>query len=158
MRRLLFWAMPACAAAGAGGLPLPDPLDITAAAAGRPGNAKLLAPGFLDLAPDIVAPVYPLDAATLFDALLAVGQGMERWFLAASYPSRLQAHFVARSARLNFPDLVMVEARACDDVGAAPVVFSRSVHGRLDFGVNLRRLRAFSDALDRKVATMMAKD
>jgi uncharacterized protein (DUF1499 family) len=65
-------------------------------------------------------------------------------FPAAAYPDQLQAHFVARSALLNFPDLIAVQVQPDSTV----VLYSRSVYGYSDLGVNRRRLESWVTALN----------
>ena len=76
-------------------------------------------------------------AARLFAAVHAVAAAQPRTFLAASYPDRLQDHWVARSAVFNFPDLITVQVAAAGPTSTL-VLYSRSVYGRSDLGVNRR--------------------
>jgi uncharacterized protein (DUF1499 family) len=55
---------------------------------------------------------------------------------------------VARSAVFNFPDLVTVQVVAQGENASTLVLYSRSVYGHSDLGVNRRRLRAWLDALN----------
>jgi hypothetical protein len=118
---------PACAQAGAAGLPPPAPIDLSAL---RPNgrNQALLA-----IVAD--APADRLEAA-----LLAVAAGQPRTFRQPGGAPQL--HFVARSRMWNFPDLVTA--------GIAPgtvTLYSRSVYGRHDLGANAARLQAWRRAL-----------
>jgi uncharacterized protein (DUF1499 family) len=67
-----------------------------------------------------------------------------RTVLHAEFPDRLQAHFVARSARCNFPDLICVQVTP----DQMPALYSRSIYGRADFGANRQRLVTWLTALD----------
>ena len=72
-------------------------------------NTALAAPAGADPAPDIVTPVFAVPASRLYDAVIAVAADQPRTFLAAAYPAERQVHFVARSAWLNFPDLITAQ-------------------------------------------------
>ncbi len=146
--------LPACGATGAAGLPVPPPMDFSGMV--RPGtpNTALAAPAVpgphaaTASAPDIVTPVYPVPVARLFAAVRAVAAAQPRTFPAAAYPERLQAHWVVRSAVFNFPDLVTAQVLADGPDASALVLYSRSVYGRSDLGLNRRRLRAWLAALN----------
>lgn len=149
--------LPACAASGAGGLPVPAPLDLARlerpatpntalagpAAGEPPGTATPTTP-----APDIVTPLYHVPAARLFDAIRAIALSQPRTYVAATYPDQLQAHFVARSAVFNFPDLITAQVQPAGPDTSTLVLYSRSVYGRSDLGVNRRRLVGWLAALD----------
>ena len=66
------------------------------------------------------------------------------------WPDRRQAQWVERSALANFPDIIAAELHAAPG-GAGLFLYSRSLFGWSDFGVNRRRverwLAAFEAAL-----------
>jgi uncharacterized protein (DUF1499 family) len=55
---------------------------------------------------------------------------------------------VARTATLNFPDLITVQVRADGPAASTLVLYSRSVYGYSDFGANRKRVIAWLAALD----------
>jgi uncharacterized protein (DUF1499 family) len=69
--------------------------------------------------------------------------------VAADYKPQFQAHFVARSAWLNFPDLIVAQVTAAGSDASTLALYSRSVYGYGDFGVNRARLITWLAALDR---------
>jgi Protein of unknown function (DUF1499) len=142
--RLLGLVYPACARDGTDGLPPPAPLDVNTLARPRPRNSALAAPPGIGLSPDIITRRREVPPRRLYDALRRVALAQPRTYLHAEFADRLQAHFVARSARCNYPDLVAVQVTP-DQI---PALYSRSVYGRLDFAVNRRRLVAWLAALD----------
>jgi len=142
--RLIGLVYPACAADGADGLPVPESLDFAALGRPRPGNSALAAPPGLRVQPDIVTKRRRLPPRALYEALTRVALAQPRTTLHADDPGRLQAHFVVRSARCNFPDLVVVQITP----DSFPALYSRSLYGRSDFGVNRQRLAAWLAALD----------
>jgi uncharacterized protein (DUF1499 family) len=149
LARLLGLLLPACGALGAQGLPVPPPLDLSRLTRPASPNTALAAPaGFLPT-PDIVTPAYQVAAPRLYAAILAVAAAQPRVWPAAAYPDRLQSDWVARSAILNFPDRVTAQVNPAGADAATLVLYSRSVYGYGDFGVNRRRVQAWLAALDR---------
>ncbi|MDE2581773.1 MAG: DUF1499 domain-containing protein [Rhodospirillales bacterium] len=153
---LLGLLLPACAASGAHGLPAPRPMDMAHIVRPASPNTALAAPADFDPRPDLVTPTYPVPAGTLFVELQRVAAGQRRVFLAAAYPDRLQLHWVARSAVWNFPDLVTGQVLADGPAAARLILYSRSVYGYGDFGVNRRRLDAWLAALTHALAASTA--
>ncbi len=141
---LLGLLLPACSGEGAGGLPVPPPMRLAGLERPASPNTALAAPPGFQPHPDIVTRVYMVPADALYSAIRAVAAAQPRTYLAASYDDRRQAHYVVRSAVFNFPDLVTVEVGGDSTL----VLWSRSVYGRSDLGVNARRLTAWLAALD----------
>jgi hypothetical protein len=109
LARLLGFLLPACGAAGAGGLPTPMLLDMTHIQRPASPNTALAGPAETDPAHDIVTLAFAVPALHLYEAVIAVALAQPRTFLAAAYPAERQVHFVARSAWLNFPDLITAQ-------------------------------------------------
>lgn len=141
--------MSGCSGHGAEGIPVPPPMDFSHLA--RPGspNTALGAPAGFTPAPDIVTRVYPVPPERLYAAVKAVALAQPRTFLHVAYDDRRQAHYVARSRVFNFPDLIA--ARVEDD--STLILWSRSVYGESDLGVNRARLVAWLAALDVALAS-----
>jgi len=149
---LLGLVLPACAGVGAHGLPPPPPMDMTHIVRPASPNTALAAPAGFTPPPDLPTPVYPVPPAVLLAALRAVAAAAPRTYLAASYPQRMQLDWVVRSAVWNFPDLVTGQVLA-DGAGAARLIlYSRSVYGYGDFGVNRSRLQSWLAALAARIA------
>jgi uncharacterized protein (DUF1499 family) len=147
--------LPACAATGAAGLPVPPPMDFSEFVRPATPNTALAAPAVpgphaaTTVPPDLVTPIYRVPAVRLFAAVHAVAASQPRTFLAASYPDRGQEHWVARRAVFNFPDLITTQIVAEGPDASVLVLYSRSVYGRSDLGVNRARVAAWLTALDR---------
>jgi uncharacterized protein (DUF1499 family) len=148
---LLGLFLPACGATGASGLPPPRPMDISHLQRPNSPNTALAAPAGFSPKPDIVTPTYQLPAAQLYADVLAVAAAQPRTFVAAEYQPQLQAHFVARSAWLNFPDLIVAQVTPTGSDASTLSLYSRSVYGYGDFGVNRARLISWLAALDRTI-------
>jgi uncharacterized protein (DUF1499 family) len=154
---LLGLVLPACGHAGAAGLPAPAPIDFLQLRRPSTPNTALAAPAGFSPKPDLVTRAYAMPAAALFAAAQQVAASRPRTWQQAVFPQRMQADYVARSAVLNFPDLVTIQVlpgQVLPD-GAAQahlILWSRSVYGRSDFGVNRRRAAAWLAALDAALA------
>jgi len=148
---ILGLVLPACAAAGANGLPVPPLLDVAHIERPASPNTALAAPAGWMRKPDIVTPVYPVPADRLLAAIGRVAGAQPRTFLAGAYPDARQLHWVVRSAVFNFPDLVTAQAMLHDPAGSSLLLYSRSVYGYGDFGVNRQRLTVWLAALDNAV-------
>ncbi len=144
---LLGLMLPACGS-GTDGVARPQPMDMTGIVRPRTPNTALAAPAGFIPAPDVATPVYPQPAARLFAAICDVAARQPRTFKQVAYDDRLQVHFVVRSALLGFPDLVTVQATPHGEDAATLIIWSRSVYGCSDLGVNRRRVDAWLAALD----------
>jgi uncharacterized protein (DUF1499 family) len=150
---LVSLVLPACGFAGADGLPPPQPMDPAQVVRPASPNTALAAPQGFRPAPDIITPRYKVPPDRLFALIREVAAGQPRTYQAAVYPDRLQAHYIARSAVFNFPDLIMVQV-----IGDAPdsstlIVYSRSVYGHSDLGANGRRVETWLVALRSKMTS-----
>jgi uncharacterized protein (DUF1499 family) len=150
---LVSLVLPACGFAGADGLPPPQKMDPAQIVRPARPNTALAAPQDFRPAPDIITLPYKMPPDRLFGLIRDVAAGQPRTFQAALYSDRLQAHYVARSAVFNFPDLIMVQVIHDAPDGSALIVYSRSVYGHSDVGVNRQRVEAWLAALQSKITT-----
>ena len=144
---LLGLVLPACGAEGAAGLPIPVPMDMTRIERPASPNTFLAGPSDMKPKPDVEIATRPRPATEFFDFARAVFERQPRTYIAAVFPERLQVHYVVRSALMNFPDLVTVQVTAAGEQQSALIIWSRSVYGRNDFGVNRQRTEAWIAAL-----------
>lgn len=154
---LVSFLLPACGYTGAQGLPTPPVMDIAKIERPTSPNTALAAPTGFTPSPDIVTTVYNVSADKLFTAVLAVAADQPRTYQAATYPAQLQAHYVARSALFNFPDLVTVQVRAGTPDSSNLILWSRSVYGHSDLGVNKQRVQDWLAALQSKLSSTAAR-
>ncbi len=145
---LLALLLPACSGHGAEGLPPPPPADVSHIVRPATPNTALAAPSGFSPAPDIVTRRYAVPASILYATIKKVALAEPRTYLQIAYDDRMQADYVARSRVFNFPDLITVQVRP----DATLILWSRSVYGRSDFGVNRARLTAWLKALDTALA------
>jgi uncharacterized protein (DUF1499 family) len=134
--------LPACGARGPSGLPAATPIDLATLQRPASPNTALAGPASLGARPDIAVRHYAVPAPVLLAALRRIASTEPRVYPLARFDDRLQAAYVARSKALNFPDLVQVAAEP-DGQGSWPIIYSRSVYGRYDFGVNRQRVEAW---------------
>jgi hypothetical protein len=139
--------LPACGANGAAGLPRPMPMDMNRIERPASPNTFLAGPGAMQPKPDVAVEEQKLPAAVLYQKARDLFAAQPRSYVAAEFPDRLQVHYVVRSALLNFPDLVTVEVNPVAADRSTLVIWSRSVYGRSDFGVNRDRTLAWLAAL-----------
>jgi uncharacterized protein (DUF1499 family) len=145
---LVSFVMPACGFAGAAGLPTPTLMDMTHIVRPATPNTALAAPANFSPAPDIVTPTYKVPPDRLFAAVEAVAVEQPRTYPAAAFANERQVDYVARSAVFNFPDLITVQVAAAPPDGSTLVLWSRSVYGESDLGVNRKRVAAWLSAVD----------
>jgi uncharacterized protein (DUF1499 family) len=153
---LLGLILPACGANGVAGLPRPAPIDMTHIERPATPNTFLAGPEGMTPAPDVITGEQPFPAPALYEKVRVLFAGQPGTYIAAEYPNLLQVHYVVRSAVLNFPDLVTVQVNPAAKGAASGakkpgrstfVIWSRSVYGRSDLGVNRKRTIAWLAAL-----------
>lgn len=149
---LLALLLPGCGD-GVAGIPVPGPMDMAHIMRPASPNTALAAPAGFMPPPDIVTPVYAVPAAALYEAVRQVAAAQARTFPLTRFDDRMQAHFVARSTVFGFPDLIAVQVEPAAAPGHATLVlYSRSVYGQSDLGVNRRRVNSWLAALDARLA------
>ncbi len=93
------------------------------------------------------------DNSLVFD--VSVDQLRERWREVVAVQPRVellaeggeQFDYVQRSARFRFPDIITVRFISVSPSQSTLAVYSRSVYGKSDFGVNRKRIEAWLSAL-----------
>ena len=143
--------LPACGFPAAEGLPTPPVMDATHIVRPSSPNTALAAPEGFTPSPDIITPPYKLSADNLFALVQAVAANQPRTYQAAFYADQFQVDYVARSAVFNFPDLIMVQVRKDGSDQSDLIIYSRSVYGQSDLGVNRKRVETWLAALRTKL-------
>jgi uncharacterized protein (DUF1499 family) len=132
---------------GAAGLPPAEPVDFATLVLPPSPNTCLAAPAGGHPAAQITVPPLPVDAGTAWTLLRGLGERFPRTTLIREWPERRQAQWVERSALVNFPDIIVAELQAAP-TGAALFLYSRSLFGWSDFGVNRRRVEGWLAAFE----------
>jgi len=130
---------------------MPPLMDVAHIVRPSSPNTALAAPQGFTPPPNIVTPPYQVPADRLFFLIQQVAGSQPRTYQAALYPAELQVHYVARSAAFNFPDLIMVQVRQDGPDKSDLILYSRSVYGESDLGVNRKRIEAWLAALQAKL-------
>jgi uncharacterized protein (DUF1499 family) len=111
----------------------------------RTPNTFLLAPEGLcrNAKPDVVASTYGVTASQLRQAFLAVALSKPRVSHALKDDQALYDNLLQKSALFGFPDLIAVRFMDLGKGRSTLAVYSRSVYGRSDLGVNRARIMAW---------------
>lgn len=145
---LLGLFLPACGSPGAAGIPVPPPLDLAHFERPTTPNTALAAPKDADAQPDIETPVFHVAAPRLWAAVEGVADGQPRTFRLADDRTGMTGSWVVRSAMWNFPDIVAARVAPRGSEDSTLALYSRSLYGRSDLGVNRRRLEAWLAAVN----------
>lgn len=125
----------------------PFPIDFAALIPAASPNRWLVLPeGFKAAAtPDQTSPVWAgAEPAALLDAFKTAALSAPRTRLV--HEGHAQIELVQRSLIFRFPDYITAQAVPVEG-GAALCVYSRSMIGYSDLGVNAKRIRAWLDAV-----------
>jgi uncharacterized protein (DUF1499 family) len=151
---LIGLVLPACGFPAAEGLPPPQLMDSAHLVRPASPNTALAAPSGFTPSPDILTPTYKLSADRLFALIQDVAHSQQRTYQAALYPERRQVHYVARTAVFNFPDLITVQVQPESSDTSDLILYSRSVYGHSDLGVNRKRVETWLAALQTKLPSV----
>ncbi|MDO9498546.1 DUF1499 domain-containing protein [Falsiroseomonas sp.] len=132
---------------GTAGLPPAAPVDFSRLVLPASPNACLLAPPAMTTQPHIAQPLLPVSPEAAWAALRMLGEAEPRCWKMAEWPEKRQLQWVVRTRLANFPDLV--NGQVVPLVGGSGIfLYSRSLLGYYDFGVNRRRIVAWRARLD----------
>ncbi len=132
---------------GAGGLAPAEPVAFDQLVLPASPNTCLVGPASYAGPKHLTQAPWPVAPAVLWATLNRVAAGMPRTFKLAEWPDRRQSQWVERSALVNYPDIIAAEVRP-DAGGAALLLYSRSLFGWSDLGVNKARAERWLAALD----------
>jgi uncharacterized protein (DUF1499 family) len=132
---------------GAEGVPAPAPLDFTTLKLPASPNTCLLTPSVAPGQGHLHRDPLPASPEAVMAALDRVAASMPRTFPLARFPARNQAQWVVRSALMNYPDIVVAEAAQVAG-GTGLWLYSRSLIGWSDMGVNRARVMTWLEALE----------
>jgi uncharacterized protein (DUF1499 family) len=132
---------------GADGIPAPAPLDFTTLKLPASPNTCLLTPSVAPGQGHLQRDPLPASPEAVMAALDRVAASMPRSFPLARFPARNQAQWVVRSALMNYPDIVVAEAAQVAG-GTGLWLYSRSLIGWSDMGVNRARVMTWLEALE----------
>ena len=114
---------------------------------GSPNSYLICGKGLCAAQADEDAPVFDLPPGKLLAATIKVASRQPNTSAADADNALAQLVFVQRTPYLRFPDVVRVQAIALPDGKSALALYSHSVYGYRDFGVNGRRARDWVAAI-----------
>lgn len=132
---------------GPQGLPPAEPVEFRSLVLPRSPNTCLAVPAGAHPSAHLATPPLPVAIATAWPVLRRFGQRFPRTYRLAEWPERRQAQWVERSPRIGFPDVIAAEL-AEGPGGVGLFLYSRSLFGWSDLGVNRRRVQAWIEAFD----------
>ncbi len=115
-------------------------------------NTYLAGPAGFVLGPDLPTRRYDVPPDRLFATVREVIMAQPRTTALAVDLDRLRADYVVRSRIFRFPDVVLVQVLPTADGRGDLVLYSYSLKGHYDFGVNRSRVATVLAALDAALA------
>jgi uncharacterized protein (DUF1499 family) len=116
-----------------------------------PNQFLMCPPGLCAAEPHAQSPVFDVSVEQLRQRWHEVVAAQPRVELLAEDEEGQQFDYVQRSARFRFPDIITVRfipvATYHTDAQSTLAIFSRSVYGKSDFGVNRKRIEAWLKAI-----------
>lgn len=109
----------------------------------KPNQFLMCPAGFCRAGPHAAGPVFEVSAERLRARWRVVVAARPRLELLAEYGDGWQIDYVQRSARFRFPDIVTVRFIATAPSRSTLAIYSRSIYGQSDFGVNRARIEAW---------------
>ncbi|NQV80900.1 MAG: DUF1499 domain-containing protein [Alphaproteobacteria bacterium] len=112
-------------------------------------NQYLVCPAALcrETSADLESPMFAINETALRVAWESVAVAAPRTSRVGEFNAGRQLAYVQRSAVFKFPDVIAVEFFALGDGRSTIAIYSRSVYGRSDFGVNQKRIMAWLEQL-----------
>ena len=133
-------------------LPVGDVAAVDFAAlklTGKPNQYLVCPPGLCAARAHGESPVFDVSLEALrshWDAVIAEQPRVARLAEAGD-----QVDYVQRTAMVRFPDLITVRFIALTPAQSTLAIYSRSIYGSSDFGVNRERIEAWLAALDERL-------
>ncbi len=117
----------------------------------KPNQFLVCPPGLCAADPHADSPVFDVSVEQLRERWHEVVATQPRVELLAEDEESQQFDYVQRSARFRFPDIITVRfisvATYHSESQSTLAIYSRSVYGKGDFGVNRERIKAWLDIL-----------
>ncbi len=118
-----------------------------------PQNGFLACPeSYCAVVPGLVSPVFPMTVERLSALWPQVLQGERGIVTALAEPAQRRIALIQHSALLRFPDVIAVEFVELTPESGSVAIYSRARYGKLDFGVNRRRVETWIERLQQLAA------
>jgi uncharacterized protein (DUF1499 family) len=139
-------------------MPSSERVDFATLTRPKTPNTFLMAPEGLcrQAKVDKISPVYGAPAARLRQEFLSVAIAQPRVSHSFADEIALYDDFIARSAVFRFPDLIAVKFLDVKGGRSTLALYSRSVYGRSDLGVNRARTLTWLTQLNAAVKPLAA--
>jgi uncharacterized protein (DUF1499 family) len=111
--------------------------------ADKPNQYLVCPPDYCSAVPQAFSPVFGMPVEQLHARWQKILDARPRVRLLDESPDGLQFDYVQRSARFRFPDIITVRFIPVPPEHSTLAVYSRSVYGRSDLGVNHARVEAW---------------
>ena len=123
-----------------------------------PQNGFLACPeGYCAVEPGLVSPVFAMTVERLSALWPKVLQGQRGVVTVLAAPDRRHVALIQHSAMFGFPDVITVEFVAVEPERSSLAIYSRARYGKLDFGVNRRRVESGLARLQQLAAAQPAR-
>ena len=109
----------------------------------EPNRFLVCPPGFCGAKPHADSPVFDVSADRLRARWSEVVAAQPRVELLVEHGDGWQINYIQRSARFRFPDIITVRFIATSPSQSTLAIYSRSIYGGSDFGVNRERIEAW---------------
>ncbi len=109
----------------------------------KPNWFLMCPPGFCGAKPHADSPVFDVSVERLRARWREVVGAQPRVELLAEGGDGLQFDYIQRSARFRFPDIITVRFISASPSQSTVAIYSRSIYGGSDFGVNRERIKAW---------------
>ncbi len=113
----------------------------------KPNQFLVCPPGLCAATPHAFSPVFDVSVEQLRERWREVVAAQPRVELLAENEEGQQFDYVQRSARFRFPDIITVRFISVPPSQSTLAIYSRSVYGKSDFGVNRERIDAWLKTL-----------
>ncbi len=128
---------------------VPEPMDLRTFEKPDVANHFLVCdPAFCRATPDMPSPNFWQSAERIGKALHTILREEPRLFPVSEDDAAGRWLYVQRSALFRFPDAIWVQIMSRPEGGSTLALYSRSLYGRYDFGVNEARLRRWLLAME----------
>ena len=131
---------------GPSGLGPATPIEFDTLALPASPNTCLVGPPDYAGPKHLTQPAYAVAPEHLAATLQRLAAGFPRTWALAAWPERGQWQWVERTPLMNYPDIIAAEIRP-HPAGAALLLYSRSLFGWSDLGVNQARVQRWLAAL-----------
>ncbi len=133
------------------------PTDLAAAGFTSGTHAAVAGPFSTQPGAALVTPVYPVAAGMLYRQVREAVAAMPRTTLQRADDGHLIASYLVRSRVFGFRDQVLVQASPAGQDASTLRLYSHSLQGEYDFGVNRRRLRGLIAAVSLRLNVRQAR-